>query len=81
MQFLFALTFALFSATVFAQEQWKKATARKGLTPDIDKFYKPPIGWQDKKPGEILRWREIEPKFLYSDFKVKEAYQLLYRTS
>lgn len=81
MQFFFALTFALFSATVFAQEQWKKATARKGLTPDIDKFYKPPIGWQDKKPGEILRWREIEPKFLYSDFKVKEAYQLLYRTS
>lgn len=72
---------AILCVVATAQEQWDTATARKGFTPDKDPFYKPAHGWADKKPGDILRWRKIEPKFLYSDFKVKEAYQLLYRTT
>lgn len=46
-----------------------------------DPFYQPDEGWQSKQPGEILRWRKIEPKFIGGDFNVAEAYQLLYRTS
>ncbi|KAL4399738.1 triglyceride lipase [Malassezia pachydermatis] len=57
------------------------ATAVPGLTPDKDSFYNPPPGWQHKKPGDILAWREIKPKFLFTDFKVEKAYQVMYRTS
>ena len=46
-----------------------------------DAFYKPDEGWQAKRPGEILRMREVKPvAFDLSGMKVK-AYQLLYRTS
>ncbi|KAI3617031.1 hypothetical protein CBS9595_002940 [Malassezia furfur] len=46
-----------------------------------DPFYQPPAHWKSKQPGDILRWRKIEPKFIGGDFNVAEAYQLLYRTS
>ncbi|WFD34150.1 hypothetical protein MCUN1_000986 [Malassezia cuniculi] len=46
-----------------------------------DPFYTPDAGWEDKQPGDILKWRAIQPKFLTQDFSVAEAYQLLYRTS
>lgn len=46
-----------------------------------DPFYQPPAHWRSKQPGDILRWRKIEPKFIGGDFNVAEAYQLLYRTS
>lgn len=81
MRLLLIAVFTVFCATVLAQTRWHTATAKKGFTPDKDPFYKPPGGWKDKDPGDILRWRKIEPKFLYTDFDVKEAYQLLYRTS
>lgn len=42
-----------------------------------DPFYQPDEGWQSKQPGEILRWRKIEPKFIGGDFNVAAAYQLL----
>ncbi|WFD36902.1 hypothetical protein MCUN1_003793 [Malassezia cuniculi] len=46
-----------------------------------DPFYTPDDGWKDKQPGDILKWRSIQPKFLEQDYSVAEAYQLLYRTS
>ena len=76
MRLLLIAVFTVFCATVLAQTRWHTATAKKGFTPDKDPFYKPPGGWKDKDPGDILRWRKIEPKFLYTDFDVKEAYQL-----
>lgn len=52
-----------------------------GFTPDVDPFYKAPDGWQEKQPGDILRWREIKPSFLNTNLTVERAYQVLYRTS
>lgn len=46
-----------------------------------DPFYQPEDGWKNKEPGDILRWREIHPKFIGGNFNVASAYQLLYRTS
>lgn len=46
-----------------------------------DSFHAPPDGWQNRRPGDILRWRAIEPQFLQRDVHVHAAYQLLYRTS
>ncbi|WFD45263.1 hypothetical protein MPSI1_003945 [Malassezia psittaci] len=46
-----------------------------------DPFFSPPKGWKSKSPGDVLRWRKIQPKFLDSNFNVAAAYQVLYRTS
>lgn len=51
------------------------------VTPDQDPFFEPEKGWKDKNPGDILRTRSFEPKFFGTGFNVKEAYQILYRTS
>ena len=59
----------------------KIAKPQPGLTPDKDPFFKPPQGWQNKQPGDILRWRQIKPIFHLMDMKLEAAYQLLYRTS
>ncbi|KAL4401729.1 triglyceride lipase [Malassezia pachydermatis] len=48
--------------------------------PDEDPFYQPPSGWENEKLGTILRTRQIDPKAIF-DLDVKEAWQLLYRTS
>ncbi|WFD35075.1 hypothetical protein MCUN1_001924 [Malassezia cuniculi] len=54
---------------------------QEGFTPAVDPFYDPPSGWEDKQPGDILRWREIKPSFLNTNMSVEHAYQVLYRTS
>ena len=59
----------------------KIAKPQPGLTPDKDPFFKPPQGWQNKQPGDILRWRQIKPIFHLMDMKLEAAYQLLYRTT
>lgn len=57
------------------------ALCRAAVIRRDDSFFTPDEGWEDKKPGDILRWRSIEAKFLEQDFKVAEAYQVLYRTT
>ncbi|KAL4401730.1 triglyceride lipase [Malassezia pachydermatis] len=65
---------------VLAFQVWALAARDDFPTPDKDPFYKPPKGWESKPLGTILRSRKIEPKGLF-DLKVKEAWQILYRTS
>lgn len=50
------------------------------IDPQADPFYEPPANWEDKPLGHIYRWREVNVKAIM-DFKIKKAYQLLYRTS
>lgn len=50
------------------------------LPPDQDPWYEPPQGWKKAKLGTILRKRQVEIRTLTKD-DVKEAWQLLYRTS
>lgn len=46
-----------------------------------DSFYSPPDGWEDAKPGEVLRSRKIDAAPV-AIFKLGvDAYQLLYRTN
>lgn len=51
------------------------------LTSEHDPFFKPEKGKKKKKPVDILRTRSLEPKVFGTGFNVKEAYQILYRTS
>jgi len=52
----------------------------KLLLPHEDPFFQPPDGWQDKEVGTILRSRKVTIKTLVKD-NLKEAWQLLYRTT
>lgn len=52
-----------------------------GLTLDKDSFFKPPQGWENKQPGDILRWRQIQSVAHKMKPKLETAYQLLYRTT
>lgn len=48
--------------------------------PNADPFYSPPKGWEETKPGMVLRTRKVDIKSIF-DVHVKEAWQLLYRTT
>ena len=55
--------------------------ARENLPkPQNDPFYQPPDGWESKKVGTILRSRKVNINTLVKD-NLKEAWQLLYRTT
>jgi len=52
--------------------------------PANDEWYRPKPGYEQKKPGDILKWRQV-PRGLSVDnkhaVKLKAAYQLQYRTT
>lgn len=48
--------------------------------PSDDSFYHPPLGWEHAKPGTVFRARKVDIKALF-DTNLKEAWQLLYRTT
>ena len=50
------------------------------LEPQEDPFYQPPEGWESKEVGTILRTRKVQMKTLVEE-NLKEAWQLLYRTT
>ena len=50
------------------------------LEPQEDPFYQPPEGWESKEVGTILRTRKVHMKTLVEE-NLKEAWQLLYRTT
>ena len=49
--------------------------------PDQDPFYYPPNGWQNKKPGDILRSRKIQAASVGALKFNLNAWQLLYRSN
>jgi pimeloyl-ACP methyl ester carboxylesterase len=49
--------------------------------PDEDPFYQPPPGYQDARPGELLRSRDVELGFLGVIPQRVRATQLLYRST
>jgi triacylglycerol lipase len=49
--------------------------------PDEDPFYQPPPGYQQAKPGDLLRSRDVELGFLGVIPQQVRAAQLLYRTT
>ena len=54
------------------------ATVATAASVDPDPFYHPAHGWEDKRPGDVLRKRSVTPKVfdrLGLDIK---AYQILY---
>uniref|UniRef100_A0A060TBS2 ARAD1D29590p n=1 Tax=Blastobotrys adeninivorans TaxID=409370 RepID=A0A060TBS2_BLAAD len=53
------------------------------LPPSEDPFYTPDEGYENEKPGTILRWRNAPQKPAVAVFKenVKESIQILYRTT
>lgn len=53
----------------------------RALWPSLDPFYKPPKGWESKKPGDILRTRRIIPAFYGFVPSIVEGHQILYRTT
>ncbi len=50
------------------------------LPPTNDPFYTPPCGFEDAKPGSVLRNRPV-PNPLSPKLEVAAAYQILYRTT
>lgn len=50
------------------------------LPPDQDPWYQPPDGWEDAELGTIFRSRKVDINTLVKD-NLKEAWQLLYRTT
>ncbi|WFD44781.1 hypothetical protein MPSI1_003452 [Malassezia psittaci] len=80
---LFNLVLALLAFAQYALAVTHSLERRvKILSPSDDPFYQPPSGWTDKQPGDILRTRKVDLAFLEVDeYKYKEAYQLLYRTT
>ncbi|WFD00719.1 hypothetical protein MYAM1_003471 [Malassezia yamatoensis] len=80
---LFNLVLAFFAFAQYALAATHSLERRvKTLSPSNDPFYQPPSGWEDKQPGDILRERKVNLAFLEVDeYKYKEAYQLLYRTT
>lgn len=81
---LLLLALLVWAVCVDAQEmqRFKRSESKEPLSPRDDPFYVPRLGWKDEKPGTILGWRRITPGFTQkSRMRVKEAYQILYRTS
>lgn len=61
----------------------RTGAARATLMPDEDDFYKPPIGFEKYPVGSILRSRPTPNSITLNNvdpIKVKETWQLLYRT-
>ena len=52
----------------------------KLLEPQEDAFYEPPEGWESKQVGTMLRARKVHMKTVVKE-NLKEAWQLLYRTT
>lgn len=74
MRYLNLIFVFAFIQTVFA--------APAPLKPSVDPFYSPPDGWEDAKPGDILRSRDSPPlRSLYAPMNYKNAWQILVRTS
>lgn len=48
---------------------------------DLDPFYKPPVGFESKEPGTILRSRKVVVGFFGLIPDPVEAFQLLFRTN
>ncbi|KAF2860401.1 LIP-domain-containing protein [Piedraia hortae CBS 480.64] len=51
------------------------------LFPAFDPFYTPPIGYEAKPPGTVLKCRPIIPSFLGFIVNAVEGHQILYRTT
>ena len=75
------LTLLTLLATAWLAAAANVTKPQPGLTPDKDPFFKPPQGWEKKQPGDILRWRQIQPVAYKMKPKLETAYQLLYRTT
>lgn len=74
------LTLLVLLFSVFATASSKKISFPGG-GPKPGDFGYPPEGYEDEKPGTVLRSREIEPAH-FGIFKIQATgYQLLYRTS
>ena len=74
------LTLLILLLSVFTTASSEKISF-PGDGPKPGDFGYPPEGYEDEKPGTVLRSREIEPAH-FGIFKVQAtAYQLLYRTS
>jgi hypothetical protein len=62
---------------------WNLTNQAGPLFPDDDLFYKPTPGFESAKPGAILKHRAV-PRPITIDnkngLKLKEAWQILYRT-
>lgn len=55
--------------------------AMRGLPlPGDDPFYTPPLGWELSKLGQVLKSRKVQIKAIF-DVNIKEAWQVMYRTS
>lgn len=69
----------LLAGTSAAEELERSSKPQK---PNVDSFYEPPSGWEEKEHGTILRSRKVDIAFFQvGNVKYKEAYELLYRTS
>ncbi|KAE9972124.1 hypothetical protein EG328_000189 [Venturia inaequalis] len=61
----------------------RTGAARSTLLPDEDDFYKPPLGFEKQAVGSILRSRTTPNSITLNNIdaiRVKESWQLLYRT-
>ncbi|QDS76000.1 hypothetical protein FKW77_004607 [Venturia effusa] len=61
----------------------RTGAARTTLLPDEDEFYRPPVGFESYPLGSILRSRPTPNSITLNNvdaIRVKEAWQLLYRT-
>jgi alpha-beta hydrolase superfamily lysophospholipase len=54
---------------------------QRPLTPEEDPFYRPPAGYEQAEPGDVLRSRDVEIGFLGLITQRVNATQLLYRTT
>ncbi|CAN6613967.1 hypothetical protein TRVA0_005S03400 [Trichomonascus vanleenenianus] len=51
------------------------------VSPLQDDFYKAPSGFESKKPGEVLKSREIQVDTLEVQGNIEKMYQIMYRTT
>lgn len=74
--------FVAFALLALVAQTWALAIRATDSIPppDQDPWYQPPKGWQDAKLGTIFRTRKVEIRTLVKD-NIKEAWQLLYRTT
>ena len=57
------------------------SVAHAALSPSDDPFYRPPSGWETKRPGTVLRSRSIQAARFYHIKWNITAFQLLYRST
>lgn len=72
--------FVALALLAFVAHAWALVARDSMLPPDQDPWYQPPDGWQKAKPGTIFRSRKVDITTFVKD-NVKEAWQLLYRTT